>query len=79
MGYRGPLKAVVFDWAGTTVDFRSRAPVLAFVRTFQQFGIDLSEAEARGPMGLAKRDHLKPCRSATYWSTCTIARSAIKR
>jgi phosphonoacetaldehyde hydrolase len=59
MAYRGPLKAVIFDWAGTVVDFGSRAPVLAFVRTFQQFGIELTEHEARGPMGLAKRDHIK--------------------
>jgi phosphonoacetaldehyde hydrolase len=59
MQYRGPLKAVIFDWAGTTVDYGSRAPVVAFVRTFQQFGIVLSEAEARGPMGLGKRDHIQ--------------------
>jgi phosphonoacetaldehyde hydrolase len=53
------LKAVIFDWAGTVVDFGSRAPVLAFVRTFQEFGITLSEEEARGPMGLAKREHIQ--------------------
>jgi phosphonoacetaldehyde hydrolase len=52
------IKAVIFDWAGTTVDFGSRAPVRAFVRTFAQFGIELTENEARGPMGLAKRDHI---------------------
>jgi phosphonoacetaldehyde hydrolase len=53
------LKAVIFDWAGTVVDFGSRAPVLAFVRTFHEFGITLSEEEARGPMGLAKRAHIQ--------------------
>ncbi len=38
MEYRGPLKAVIFAWAGTTVDFGSRAPVMAFVRTFEWLG-----------------------------------------
>jgi len=28
------LQAVVFDWAGTTVDFGSRAPILAFMALF---------------------------------------------
>ena len=27
--YRGPVQAVIFDWAGTTVDFGSLAPVTA--------------------------------------------------
>lgn len=52
------LKAVVFDWAGTMVDFGSRAPMGVFVRAFAEFGIDLSMAEARGPMGLPKRAHI---------------------
>jgi phosphonoacetaldehyde hydrolase len=50
---------VVFDWAGTVVDFGSRAPVAAFVQTFAARGVVLTEAEARGPMGLPKRDHLR--------------------
>jgi phosphonoacetaldehyde hydrolase len=29
-----------------------------FVKAFAQFGIDLTVAEARGPMGMAKRDHI---------------------
>jgi phosphonoacetaldehyde hydrolase len=53
------LQAVVFDWAGTIVDFGSCAPMGAFVRLFEQFGIELTIAEARGPMGLAKWDHIK--------------------
>ena len=32
--YRGPVQAVIFDWAGTTVDFGSLAPVAAFTRLF---------------------------------------------
>jgi phosphonoacetaldehyde hydrolase len=52
------LRAVVFDWAGTTVDFGSRAPMGAFVDIFKRFGVVISVAEARGPMGLPKRDHI---------------------
>ena len=57
--YRGPLKAVVFDWAGTMIDFGSCAPVGVFVDVFRRFGIEISTAEARAPMGLPKRDHIK--------------------
>lgn len=53
------LSAVVFDWAGTILDFGSRAPMGAFVRLFAQFGVTLSIAEARGPMGMAKWDHIR--------------------
>jgi phosphonoacetaldehyde hydrolase len=50
---------VVFDWAGTTVDFGSCAPVAPFVRAFAKHGIVMSSAEARGPMGVHKRDHIR--------------------
>jgi phosphonoacetaldehyde hydrolase len=53
------LKAVVFDWAGTTVDYGSRAPMGAFVEVFSQFKVELSIDEARRPMGLPKWDHIK--------------------
>ena len=46
------IKAVIFDWAGTMIDFGSRAPMGAFVEVFGEFGVDLTVAEARGPMGL---------------------------
>ncbi|MEI8145200.1 MAG: phosphonoacetaldehyde hydrolase, partial [Alphaproteobacteria bacterium] len=52
------VKAVVFDWAGTVIDFGSRAPMGVFVEAFAQFGVEISIAEARGPMGKAKRDHI---------------------
>lgn len=29
------VKAVVFDWAGTTIDYGSRAPLLAFLEVFR--------------------------------------------
>jgi phosphonoacetaldehyde hydrolase len=53
------LEAVIFDWAGTVVDHGSKAPVDAFVRAFAEFDIAITEAEARAPMGMAKREHIE--------------------
>ncbi|MDQ0470887.1 phosphonoacetaldehyde hydrolase [Labrys wisconsinensis] len=53
------LKAAVFDWAGTIVDFGSRAPMGAFVEVFREFGVDIAIEEARGPMGLPKWQHIE--------------------
>ena len=52
------VKAVIFDWAGTVVDYGSLAPMGAFVETFAEFGVTISIDEARGPMGMAKRPHI---------------------
>lgn len=52
------IQAVLFDWAGTTVDYGSRSPVKVFLEIFQRIGIEITEAEARGPMGQAKREHI---------------------
>ncbi len=49
------VKAVIFDWAGTVIDYGSLAPMGAFVETFAEFGVSISIDEARGPMGRAKR------------------------
>ena len=53
------VKLVVFDWAGTTVDFGCLAPAGAFVAAFAERGVAVPVAEARGPMGLHKKDHLR--------------------
>ena len=52
------LRLVVFDWAGTAIDFGSFAPVAAFVAVFEARGVAASVAEARKPMGMHKKDHL---------------------
>lgn len=57
--YSGPLRAVVLDWAGTTVDFGCIAPAAAFVRAFTEAGVPITMAEARGPMGLPKWEHIR--------------------
>ncbi|CAF0979953.1 unnamed protein product [Adineta ricciae] len=61
MRYRLPsrLQAVIFDWAGTVVDFGSFAPTRIFVEAFASVGINVSLDEARGPMGVGKRDHIR--------------------
>lgn len=53
------FKAAVFDWAGTTIDFGSFAPMGVFVEAFSRFGVEVSVDEARAPMGAPKRDHIK--------------------
>lgn len=53
------IRMVVFDWAGTTVDYGSFAPVAAFMQAFHANGVEITPAETRGPMGLHKRDHIR--------------------
>ncbi|MGD0611099.1 MAG: phosphonoacetaldehyde hydrolase [Anaerolineales bacterium] len=57
--YRGPLKAVILDWAGTTVDYGSFAPTAAFIKVFEHQGVTIGLEHARAPMGLMKKDHLR--------------------
>lgn len=52
------IQLVVFDWAGTTIDFGSCAPATAFAKIFAAHGVQVSDEEARRPMGLDKKDHL---------------------
>ena len=53
------LRAVVLDWAGTTQDHGSLAPVAAFVEVFRRFGVTITIAQARAPMGMFKLDHIR--------------------
>ena len=53
-----PTKAVLLDWAGTTVDYGSRAPTQVFVEIFRRRGVEITVGEARGPMGRAKHEHI---------------------
>ncbi len=50
---------VIFDWAGTMVDFGCRAPVNALLEAFARRGVTLTEQEARRDMGKAKVDHVR--------------------
>ncbi|MBS8262353.1 phosphonoacetaldehyde hydrolase [Roseibium polysiphoniae] len=53
------FKAVVFDWAGTMIDFGSFAPMGVFVKAFEKFGIAATIEQARAPMGAPKWDHIR--------------------
>jgi len=57
--YRGPLKAVILDWAGTMVDYGSFAPTAVFLRLFENRNVKITAADARSGMGLMKKDHLR--------------------
>ena len=52
-------EAVIFDWAGTTVDYGCFAPVQAFMEIFKEYGITPTMEETRKPMGMLKWDHIK--------------------
>jgi phosphonoacetaldehyde hydrolase len=56
---RARLEAVVFDWAGTTVDHGCLAPVASFIEVFRRRGVPITVAEARAPMGTHKRMHIE--------------------
>ena len=53
------IECVIFDWAGTTVDYGCFAPVAAFLETFRRIGIEITAEEARRPMGMTKIDHIR--------------------
>ncbi|MBC2854953.1 phosphonoacetaldehyde hydrolase [Cetobacterium sp. 2A] len=52
------IEGVIFDWAGTTVDYGCFAPVKVFLDIFKDKGIEPTIEEARGPMGMLKIDHV---------------------
>jgi phosphonoacetaldehyde hydrolase len=70
--YRGPVRGVVLDWAGTIVDHGSLAPVAAFVEVFRREDVDVTHEEVRAFMGTSKRDHLRALtrvpRVASAWA-----------
>lgn len=53
------INCVIFDWAGTTVDYGCFAPVAAFMNAFNNIDIKLSSEEIRKPMGMTKIDHIR--------------------
>lgn len=53
------IKGIIFDWAGTTVDFGCFAPVNVFIDIFKSAEVTVTIDEAREPMGMLKRDHIQ--------------------
>lgn len=65
------IEAVIFDWAGTVVDYGCFAPLDVFIEVFKKRGINVTAEEARAPMGMLKWDHInemcKMERIANLW------------
>ena len=57
--YRGGLKGVLLDWAGTTMDYGCYAPAVVFREVYRRHGVEISMAEAREPMGAHKKVHIR--------------------
>jgi phosphonoacetaldehyde hydrolase len=53
------IQAVIFDWAGTMVDYGSRAPTEVMKVVFREIGVEIADAEARQAMGLPKKEHIR--------------------
>lgn len=66
------IKAVIFDWAGTTIDYGSFAPVGAFIDTFQNKGITPTIEEVREPMGMLKKEHIRYMLESERISKCWL-------
>lgn len=53
------IRAVIFDWAGTVVDYGCHAPAAVLSRIFNAQGVPLEPAESRHAMGLPKKDQIR--------------------
>lgn len=69
MSVQRVISAVVFDWAGTVIDYGCCAPAHVFIEVFKRCGIIVNEAQARLPMGAAKRDHIAQVMAMTAVQT----------
>ncbi|AMB98480.1 phosphonoacetaldehyde hydrolase [Aerococcus urinaehominis] len=65
---------LICDWAGTTVDFGSFAPIEALDLAFKENGVEATDAEIREPMGMTKIDHIRTMfnmpRIEQVWQEC---------
>jgi len=59
MTLKSHFDLVIFDWAGTMVDFGCEAPVAALIEAFGAEGVALEAQVARRDMGIAKIDHVR--------------------
>lgn len=53
------IRAVIFDWAGTVVDYGCHAPAAVLVKIFAARGVVLEPRESRHAMGLLKIDQIR--------------------
>ena len=66
MTIKNRFDLVIFDWAGTMVDFGCEAPVKALIEAFAAEGISIDAAIARRDMGKAKVDHVRALVDAVH-------------
>lgn len=64
------FEGIIFDWAGTTVDYGCFAPVQAFIEVFKHFGVEPTMEEVRKPMGMLKIDHIRTMLKMDRISRC---------
>jgi len=57
--YRGPIEAVLLDWAGATMDFGCMAPAVVFMQIYERKKVPITIEEARAPMGAHKKVHIR--------------------
>ena len=57
--YRGPVQAILLDWAGTTMDYGCMAPAVVFVQVYSRKGVNITMEHAREPMGAHKKVHIR--------------------
>lgn len=53
------IEAVIFDWAGTMIDYGCFAPLEVFLEIFRNRGVEITVDEARQPMGMLKIEHIR--------------------
>lgn len=53
------IEAVIFDWAGTMIDYGCFAPLEVFLEIFRKRGVEITVDEARQPMGMLKIEHIR--------------------
>jgi len=58
MNLKTHFDLVIFDWAGTMVDFGCEAPVKALLEAFAAESVRIDAATARRDMGKSKKDHV---------------------
>lgn len=76
MDTNNKIKLVVFDWAGTTVDYGSSAPSEVFDRVFSAAGLHLTKEEINRPMGLKRKPTSGNCSPANPAATSGRASTA---
>jgi phosphonoacetaldehyde hydrolase len=76
MSLKSRFDMVIFDWAGTMVDFGCEAPVKALIEAFGAEGVVIDAATARHDMGKAKVDHVQSLLAEPSVATAWRARHA---